>query len=1108
MKYLSYVVLITLVSNTNLVALSKRSVVPRTDWSVTPTVSYTQVAFSKGLNEGVPSLFLSGATVDYGLADAKGADVTGVFSTAPFYISESLKKTTQGYQLANLVLDVDGEATVLPLARESLKDLQVDRLALMNDQFPVIAVTDATGEKPQIMMMTSPGGTFITLKDTLNDAGSKPIIAPVVGLTTGKFNYVSAPVTSVDYIFAVVADPAVTKTPFFAGSPQVGQHRGVAIIQKTIVTAADVKAEDSSSSSSEAGPKLVLGQSQLKLLNAKQLRNSIPTTTPAVQIPLGFDDKVFAFTDSSDPNTPRQPTAPVVNSSSTTASTAVLGSNVQNGASIGDGVSLWWDNDLARLYIGLKSVSRDDNNKSMGIFGVGMGYIDTEIGGLPQAEFKLVPIVSKPNKSMFYDNTAQSAPAGRNILDRGVGFYFDGTSPKVTKNLTTTSPTGAANVGTANVQISVPFVRTMHTSTDKFYLIAQSNIGANGAGPENNIIALPLIPQGTSLAQKGTIAGVNKNGVPFFYPKETLGKQYKSPDSFSSMITTTMDSVSIGKKGPLDGGSVKDLFVAGDSVYVACGGTNVNYESKGIFASTALFNKDGFIIAWTPWARAMGDAVNVEGAGLDTNTGNFYMLTSADDDDSDKKDALNTGSVSVWGKGATFVKSDKTLTTPLSQVLATVFPQSSGGVYQIFTFDEFTPGFGSSPKSNGFTLLVAVGNSTVALIETAHHAGAQLQLIDDFKVDKNVFVYSNEALSKIAPLIGAEIQAQDQEVFTGGPSKIKILVYGCGGIAAMTLNTPIAAPTASTVLTTPSLDPQLAQISTVLNPTSASAPTFEAFFPAINQPVYSLVRSAAENPSGSNLIFTVSAVTDDGIYQLSYNGIDSKKISNTVAGSSLVSLVSSNFSTAILINGTDNGLAFSLPGILNGQNVPGQIMQLQYLSPGRVRIADVKDTSGIIDQSKTPMLGLDKQNGVLYAFTFAPRVAEDGDTSNPLNGKLCPQVYRLAVSNDTVSIIDKKRDGTPRPFIQYDDFRTNFATDGSTIFNISPRDAGMVDFVRATGIPEGIEGSAKMLSTQRSLQEILDLTDNDKHFHVGVIKRDPGSGSLMVPGDWGLRIND
>lgn len=1018
--------------------LTRKSVVALTDWSVTPTVTYTQTLFSSGINEDSPSLFLAGANVDF------GAGVTPNFSQAPYNIPATLLKQTQGYELARLVLDEDERAQIVPLAGTALAALQVTNLALVDSQYPVVAVTDNTNKAPQIMMLTntSVGGTF-TAGAIPNDAAGDPITDPIAGLVAGKFAYDALSVPG-DFIF--VAVPEAGKAFTDGGADK----RGIAILQKTITTAA--ASSDTSESTDTAAASTATSTTALAVLSPKELKNTTIESPAATQLKLGVGSKIFSFTDLSDANhaeegSPQASDDSQDNEDAIIPNEAVIGSGT---AVPGSGAQLWWDNDLQRLYIGLQSVTRDDNTKSMGILGLAMGYIDTKVGALPQAEFKIAPIVVNPIKSMFYEN-----PGNRNIVSRGIGFYYDGIE---------------ANRGQDNVQVSIPFIRSMHTSTDKYYLILQSVIAGStspgqGASAPNYLMALPLISNSGNPAAKGTIAAVDsKTFIPLYNETQPADNQFTIPTKLLDLPPCDAGPVKIGSNGPIIMNNIQDIFVAGDVVYVACSGKTI--KERGIFCSSALFNQDGFICGWTPWVRVMGDAIDVKGAGLDQNTGNFYMLTSASDDNSATQNVFNTGSVSVWGKGATFITSDQSnnpshISVPLSRVLAEKFPQSSGGIYQIYPFDTTTPGF----AAQGFTMLVAVGNSTISLIETSKQQGTDLFQDYDFIEGENVFTFTSAELTKISSLIGAEIQVDANPV-----TSMKLFVYGCGGIVTMTLN-----PNKLT-----------------LKDALAAQGLYQSFVSDIKTPVYNVVR--AED-------FKLAALTDDGVYVLPFDGQLTGPLSqyleaHSVGGSSLVSVAPRDLLTstkAVLIEGTDNGLVV-LRGSALTKNVPGQIMQMFYLSPGKV--------------GANHFQGLEQPNGMLYVLTFAPRLLEDGETANPLVGKQVPQIYRLSLSNDTLMIIDKKRDGSPRPFIQFDDFRTNFATDGSVLFNISPRDGGMVDFLRVTAIPNGPMLSRSMLNDQQSLQEELDLDQASKHFHVGIVKRDPGSGSLMVPGDWGLRVND
>ncbi|HTM06146.1 MAG TPA: hypothetical protein VL201_02805 [Patescibacteria group bacterium] len=161
-----------------------------------------------------------------------------------------------------------------------------------------------------------------------------------------------------------------------------------------------------------------------------------------------------------------------------------------------------------------------------------------------------------------------------------------------------------ANVG-PNQVLSTERLAVMHTSTGLSYLIVQATV-VN----QTNIFALPLVDDVES-NNHGALA--NKNGP-------LIDGVFKTPAAAPGDLPNISDiAAQVGDPAniPTDLlsfiGIITDLVVVGDTVYVSISSQNNRFGY--VLSSQALFNANGTIARWTPWAAR---AVPVNAFG-DTN---------------------------------------------------------------------------------------------------------------------------------------------------------------------------------------------------------------------------------------------------------------------------------------------------------------------------------------------------------------------------------------------------------------------------------------------------------------------------------------------------------
>lgn len=721
-------------------------------------------------------------------------------------------------------------------------------------------------------------------------------------------------------------------------------------------------------------------------------------------------------------------------------------------ATIGAQASLWWDEHLERLFVGLNNVQRDATTNEGGVLGVFMGYVDENNA------FVLKPIVAgTPNtlKNLFYGASDKDK---KNVKDRMIGFYFDG----VTKKKDSTGTVQAKNNGDDDISVSINQVQTMYTSTGKSYLIVHSTIANNPvvvggvivAQAEDWLYALPLVDTelNNKPANKGTIAKIDstkKNGLPAL----TTSGALQLPTVYDDMPVDTYDAMNIGKGSPIPGTYVSDFSVVGDQVFLALSGFDGAFQ--GVFSSTAIFSANGFIRSWTPARRVMGSVQKVFQLGVDARSASDFFIGNH----------VNVGQITQWGVGDQALHGNDEATL-LSSVLDELFEQETGGVQQLYTFDQQTPGF----EQDAFAMMVAVGKDRVALIEAGRDQAGTFTPTAAFISGVNVFLYNDDVLKSLAPLTSAAVVRDDTN------KKGYVYVSGLGGVA-------------KTVQwwDTTAFNKGLSQLTTTQFPGATPLQ-----FQKLGTPV-------------TDTVLKVSSFADK-LYLLELNklvqtGLDGapSKTANISVGADLLVLnndEAKHADPAVLVASAAGVQVFDKNLILTSSaNIAGQAFQF------------------------VPLAQRDDQNAAsvpanVYALTFGNRVRESEPVDQAVEGQAV-QVYRLAVeAGPTVKVLDQRDvDGSGKkvdvPFVQYDTDRFVMGVDGTTLFNAQPRSVTDTDFVRTIPLApvNATTLSNGLLAENQSLTDSLAL-DQQINFNVAPLVRDPASGAWVIPGDWGVRVNE
>ena len=239
-------------------------------------------------------------------------------------------------------------------------------------------------------------------------------------------------------------------------------------------------------------------------------------------------------------------------------------------------VSLYWDDKLQRLYIGISSIRTDTTN--------------TVTSG---ARSIIVAQVNEEGTATFANiapDTAFTPRAANEIV---------GAIQETDQN---------------SLTIGALFIRVMHTSTGKSYLIINGGnaIKDNGSTtiPGNTIFALPLVNSNdpTNITQ-GTLANwqLTSPTTPFETAATTPSEIYSSNNPQTNVGNAPFRLLPENR--------ISDIVVVGDSVYVSTQEDADNQNESGIWYSQALFDELGRIYRWTPWTkRAFPQAIaKIEG---------------------------------------------------------------------------------------------------------------------------------------------------------------------------------------------------------------------------------------------------------------------------------------------------------------------------------------------------------------------------------------------------------------------------------------------------------------------------------------------------------------
>lgn len=627
----------------------------------------------------------------------------------------------------------------------------------------------------------------------------------------------------------------------------------------------------------------------------------------------------------------------------------------------------------------------------------------------------------------------------------------------------------------ANVQVSTHGLKTMCTSTALDYLIVH---GGNGTPSTTmrTVYALPLVNTKGANAAHGTIA--NKNAM-----INVFAGTFTDPATTNAQMTKTGDTAALVGGGALAVGDITDMFVRGDTVFVTVKTADANH-APGIFYSQALFDDTQKITRWTTWQRVGGSTDSVLGATIDPL---YNVVTIAGTNG-------NTIKRTAWGTGDNNGLLGGTLTDASKGLVSLVgaeLPQETAGVQGLFNFPCITPGL-----NNKISLLIFTGLKKIVLAETGVNNGTSLiPNVGDFAKDKETFTngtithdlpapattprllsISGGVLDDLGPITCAEIGVDDMSK----QQQAWFFVGGTGGLAVL------AKPDGSGWDPTVGLGPNFAGL------TNGMA------FKKVD--TYSFIRALVAD---EHMLYVL---TDKVLQAIDLSASDFStgvlSIRTLATLSSSIGLEKCDTFTDLIVSGRFALLATS-KGLLrvgNGSNI------LTAATMDDVAWAPVP-----LPQSVGPVTKLIPITTSGRAQNFARAGGGNVYILNAYVGYHQAQIARFnskdlsAMAVDDMSLLEIQNFimmvGNIAPIIYFNHFRDFALNDGATLFNGIDRDVIQDPFVLSTpgikrGVTQVVLGSTRIPLALESSSHIADMLRNS------------ASGSWLVAGDFGLRVNE
>lgn len=186
----------------------------------------------------------------------------------------------------------------------------------------------------------------------------------------------------------------------------------------------------------------------------------------------------------------------------------------------------------------------------------------------------------------------------------------NGVNPLST-NTTTIFASTSSGAGAINPRILK--IRTMHTSTDRVYLIVNGGIGALAANVGNLFYCLQYDRDTTFVTENNAAKTPLVND--FIRNGGGAGQSLDGGNVGSLVIGAGVAPWPVADPAT-------DMEVIGDTVYVSYATARDGTHQPGVWASRAMFNQDGVIVGWTPWESVFAN----EGIGTLSDLISFFAV--------------------------------------------------------------------------------------------------------------------------------------------------------------------------------------------------------------------------------------------------------------------------------------------------------------------------------------------------------------------------------------------------------------------------------------------------------------------------------------------------
>lgn len=294
--------------------------------------------------------------------------------------------------------------------------------------------------------------------------------------------------------------------------------------------------------------------------------------------------------------------------------------------------------------------------------------------------------------------------------------------------------------------VRIYHLSSMWTTTGLDYLIVVGGVEDAEGDKKRSVSALPLVGFGNKFASLARQDSEIYTLVNQYNPKQVVGRAFYEPAIEAGHIPASdSPAVVVGGTGQLPG-DIEHLLVVKDTVFVAVASDGAVHG--GLFASTALFDKEGRIIAWTDWAPAGGVSTKAVAGFLDQANGLWYSMRG------ETWNEVTTVERTQWQESSWGIS------------LNEVFGEDAHGVQCVVDFPRNHLAF-SQDDDNRTSLVCLGGNGKVALVQSGYtdaddcfQALTSVGVIEKNSTANNgadAYLWDSGVIADLGPIITADI---------------------------------------------------------------------------------------------------------------------------------------------------------------------------------------------------------------------------------------------------------------------------------------------------------------------------------------------------------------